>query len=127
MLTDFVRGYLDCALWLETDDSDNALRDNYSFSDFSQESLAKAAADCDAFELANASDLAAFYEVHPMSPDGDTGKAFAGHNFWLTRNEHGTGFWDRGAGEAGDRLSKASRQAGECYVYVGDDGQLWIS
>ena len=36
------------------------------------------------------------------------------------------GFWDRGAGEAGDRLSKASRAAGERYVYVSDAGELGI-
>lgn len=28
-----------------------------------------------------------------------------GHDFILTRNGHGTGFWDRGLGEIGDQLT----------------------
>lgn len=31
----------------------------------------------------------------------------AGHDFWLTRNGHGAGFWDRGLGDAGDTLTRA--------------------
>lgn len=30
-----------------------------------------------------------------------------GHNFVLSKNHHGTGFWDRGLGELGDKLHKA--------------------
>lgn len=38
----------------------------------------------------------------------------AGHDLALTREGHGTGFWDRGAGEAGDDLTKiAESQSGE--------------
>lgn len=127
---DFLRGYLGCALWTGTDESDEAggdpLDQNYSIEDFAPETVAKAAAECEAFQKENAADLEAFYEVWPISPDGDAKEAFAGHNFWLTRNGHGTGFWDRDAGEVGDRLTEASRKAGGRDVYVGDDGQLWI-
>jgi hypothetical protein len=31
-----------------------------------------------------------------------------GHDFILTANHHGAGFWDRGLGARGDRLTKAS-------------------
>jgi hypothetical protein len=128
---DFLRGYLECALWTGRDESDEAGGDpldrNYDVSDFAPETVTKAAAECEAFQAENADDLTSFYEVWPFSPDGDSKEAFAGHNFWLTRNGHGVGFWDRDAGEVGDRLTEASRKAGERYVYVGDDGQLWIS
>ena len=36
-----------------------------------------------------------------------------GHDFALTRNGHGTGFWDRGLGEIGDKLTDACRPYGE--------------
>jgi hypothetical protein len=44
-----------------------------------------------------------------------------GHDFWLTRNRHGTGFWDRGYEESiANKLTELSKKAGEYYVY-GDD------
>lgn len=36
----------------------------------------------------------------------------AGHDLWLTRSGHGTGFWDRGLGELGDRLTEAAKSYG---------------
>jgi hypothetical protein len=50
-----------------------------------------------------------------------------GHDFWLTRNRHGAGFWDRGLGELGERLTKAAQSFGESDLYLGDDGQLYLS
>lgn len=35
-----------------------------------------------------------------------------GHDFWLTRNRHGAGFWDRGKPE-GDRLTELANAYGE--------------
>jgi hypothetical protein len=49
-----------------------------------------------------------------------------GHDLWLTRNGHGTGFWDRGLGEVGDKLSDIAREMGSKYAYVGDDGLIYI-
>jgi hypothetical protein len=51
----------------------------------------------------------------------------AGHDFWLTRNGHGAGFWDRGLGDIGDRLSVAARAFGEVNLYVGDDKKLYLA
>jgi hypothetical protein len=48
-----------------------------------------------------------------------------GHDFFLTRNGHGAGFWDRGMGELGDRLTEISQEIGETYPYVGDDGKIY--
>ena len=42
----------------------------------------------------------------------------AGHDFWLTRNGHGAGFWDRGIEEAGERLTEAARSYPEADVYI---------
>ncbi len=36
-----------------------------------------------------------------------------GHDFYLTRNHHGAGFWDRGLGERGESLTKLAHTFGE--------------
>ena len=47
-----------------------------------------------------------------------------GHDFWLTRNHHGAGFWDRGLEALGERLTAAAQTFGDGDVYLGDDG--WV-
>lgn len=42
------------------------------------------------------------------------------HDYWLTRNGHGAGFWDRGLGETGERMSSLARTDGEYYLYSND-------
>ena len=44
-----------------------------------------------------------------------------GHDFALTRNRHGTGFWDRGLGDVGDRLTDAAHAYGESTASFTDD------
>ena len=46
----------------------------------------------------------------------------AGHDFWLTRNRHGAGFWD-GDWKDGDKLTEMSHDEGEIYLYV-EDGKV---
>lgn len=48
-----------------------------------------------------------------------------GHDFALTRQGHGAGYWDRGAGEAGEALTDAAKAfpGDGLHVYVdSDDG-----
>lgn len=47
------------------------------------------------------------------------------HDFWLTRNHHGAGFWDRGLGSVGDKLTKCAHSFGSVDLYVGDDGLIY--
>ena len=42
----------------------------------------------------------------------------AGHDFALTRNGHGAGFWDRGLGTVGDMLSDEAKAYGSHSVYI---------
>lgn len=54
-----------------------------------------------------------------------------GHDFWLTRNRHGAGFWDRkhrGVTEdmALDRLTDASHVYGEVTLVLGDSGKVGV-
>lgn len=48
-----------------------------------------------------------------------------GHDFWLTRNHHGAGFWDRGLGEVGEKLTEMAHAYGEADLYEGDDGLIY--
>ena len=127
----FTRGYLTCALWASTDENGNPLDDKYDIRDFDQSAIDKACADCKDFQEANAADMALYVERRDMqdrlSGTGDTWDDYAGHDFWLTRNGHGVGFWDRGLGELGDRLTKAAKTYGDADLYVGDDGKLHFS
>jgi hypothetical protein len=49
-----------------------------------------------------------------------------GHDLWLTRNGHGAGFWDRGLGDVGDKLTAIAKRMGSKSLYVGDDGKIYI-
>ena len=44
-----------------------------------------------------------------------------GHDLALTRNHHGTGFWDRGLGVAGDVLTEWAQSLGELHLFHGHD------
>jgi len=49
------------------------------------------------------------------------------HDFWLTRNGHGSGFWDSECwGEFGEFLTKKSKDQKESYAYIGDDGLVYF-
>lgn len=48
----------------------------------------------------------------------------AGHDFALTRNGHGAGFWDRGLGLVGDALTSIAKPYGERNLYVSTDGEV---
>ena len=113
----FLDAYLECALWSSTerDDDGTPLADNYGVSDIAPESLASATEQCNAF-VESAGELLA-----------DIDDSQAGHDFWLTRNHHGAGFWDRDLGEVGDKLTKLAHGYGSCDPYVGDDKLVYFS
>jgi hypothetical protein len=113
--------YAETALWSSMDDEGRPLEDNYGLEDIAPESLAAMRADCATF----IGDLLGACEEHryPMIPAGN-----AGHDFWLTRNRHGAGFWDGDYPEAlGKLLTDVSHAYGEQDIYVGDDGKLYVS
>lgn len=70
-------------------------------------------------------DIAAFCETCALDL-AEMDPVQIGHDFWLTRNGHGAGFWDRGLGERGRRLTDACRPYGKVDLYLGDDGFLHI-
>jgi len=107
--------YVETALWSSTDDDGEPLDANYGVDDIADKALASMRKDVKAFAKANAGDI-----------DGEWEQA--GHDFWLTRNGHGAGFWDGDWPEpASSRLTAASKAYGESDPYVGDDGNLYVS
>lgn len=87
--------------------------DHFGIEDFTVEALRKACADCDAFRDTHSGDL----------EDEDDGHA--AHDFWLTRNGHGCGFWDGDYEELkGERLTEGSKEFNEIYIWVDEEGAL---
>jgi hypothetical protein len=115
-LDEFTDAYIEAALWSSTDESTESggcpMDDNYGPEDIAQETLEKMVADCKAFQGANWDDI----KSDPKQ---------AGHDFWLTRNGHGAGFWDGDWPDAvGKRLTQDSKAYGSFNLYVGDDNLI---
>lgn len=89
--------------------------DSFGFSDLAPCALASIIADCEAFQRDNGATLA---EAYTRGYDAEQ----AGRDYWLTRNGHGVGFWDREAlepeGEEYERLTAAM-------VDARDDSKAW--
>lgn len=107
--------YMDCAAWLLDEDISGDAQ-------WSDEAYVKAEEDCKAF-----------LDKVGRIPEEACLQAFGleaslGHDFWLTRNGHGCGFWetDRWTKKYGALLDAKSKEIGEAYVYEGDDGLLYF-
>lgn len=126
-LGQFIHGYLVAALWSSTDDTGAPLDDAYSVDEIHPDTVAKMKEACEDFFDANADDLTEYTVRRDAEARsrGYTAWDCAGHDFWLTRNGHGVGFWDRGLGELGDRLSEAAKAYRGIDLYVGDDGKVY--
>lgn len=132
-LDEFTQQYIETALWSSMDESnDNGgepMDANYGIDDIAEDTLAEMVAECADFQASFGAYIA-----------DDLGRA--GHDFWLTRNGHGAGFWD-GDWEVpffgtpipeifgtpryrtvGDYLTAMSKPYGEYNLYVGDDGMI---
>ena len=79
--------------------------------------------DCRAFQEGAARSLELAYDYAPVEYDAHG----AGRDFWYSRNGHGVGFWDRGLGRVGHILADDARGYGECSLYRGDDGELYLA
>jgi hypothetical protein len=109
---DVMRGYVAALLWTEGLD-----RDGYAAGDLTVDSL-------NGIREQIESTLATVEEEHPETFDRMDAEQF-GHDFWLTRNGEGAGFWDRDLGELGDWLTALVKPYGESYVYV-ERGEVYV-
>lgn len=111
------RHYVVSALWSELDDEGEPLDARFDADDIDEAASAKMRADVKAF-------IEGCESERPEIFDGMDSEQI-GHDFWLTRNGHGAGFWDRGLGERGDWLTQQCKIFGGMSLVVGDDGKLY--
>ena len=107
------RQYIETALWSSTTDDGDPLDNDAGVDDLTARCQRAMLRDLDGF-LADARELLdrADYTGNDVQ---------AAHDFWLTRNGHGAGFWDRGLGKLGDELTKKAKAYGsfDLYLYRG--------
>lgn len=116
----FLASYIETALWSSTDDDGKPL-DSAEYSDIklADETLSRFTADCAKFEDAAIAILNA--------ADYCSGDFPIAHDFWLTRNGHGAGFWEGDYPEPiASQLTTLAKGFGECNLYIGDDGKLYV-
>ena len=124
-LPPFTQGYIECALWADANaeclsvEGDGEGEEDATLDDLSPELLSTMARDCAVFEEDNQEDIAAVADTFGLRD-----REHLGHDFWLSRNGHGTGFWDRGLGDIGERLHTAAQRVGSQDLYRGDDGLI---
>lgn len=107
--------YMQCAKWSSVDEEGESL-EPFQFSDEAEKKMRK---DLDSFiEYCEANVSETFLAYQKLQEP----EQFA-HDFWLTRNGHGAGFWDRGLGEIGNILTKATETFGECDLYLNNETQ----
>lgn len=105
-----VTSYAETALWSSTDigedgDMGEPLDEDYSVDDIDNDTFAAMIGDCESFRDCHAALLT---DVEPST---------AGHNFWLSRNGHGAGFFGSDAEHAGE-LQKATKPYGSVDLYA---------
>lgn len=111
-LDTFTRAYIEAALWSSYDHYDEPLEASYDRDDIAAKTLATMVWDCAKFQKDNAKWIG-------------SRSTRAGHDFWLTRNGLGVGFWDGHWTEpSASRLTDASERFGSFDLYVGDDGKI---
>jgi hypothetical protein len=115
-----VAAYVKTALWATTaHDEDGDVDENldtlgYTIDDLTPAALADVEADVEGFVVS------CWADVRDLDPEQ------VGHDLLLTRDGHGAGFWDRGLGERGDRLTAMAKPYGDSNFHVGDDGKIHV-
>lgn len=136
-LDEFTRAYITAAFWTsdgsyfdeetqQHESTNTPLEELYTVEDIHPDCLKKVQEDCAKFQSENQEDLALAYSLY-RTRDGYTGAALAGHDFWLTRNGHGVGFWARTEleeGGVGERLTEVCKKYKE--VNASDDVEIGV-
>jgi hypothetical protein len=108
----FVNSYLTTAAWVTCDSDENQ--------EFTREAKEKAKKDCELFIKKVIEKFGEEKGTELLTIPGNDSTYLAPHDFFLTRNGHGAGFWDReeiyGITEAGE-LTIISAEMKESYVY----------
>ena len=111
-------------LWVSTAENGDPLDKDYSVEDFPEEQRATMRMLIDDFMTENLEVLVNSGHVAGWGNSMQKVEQI-GHDYVLTTGGHGAGFWDRGLGELGDKLTEACHaDRHEWCVYVTEDGAL---
>ena len=128
-----LRGYVHAATWADLvveregePDNPDMGSEAYEFGpdDVVDADLSKLREYIEDFAEANWALIEAYCE-HPATYNSDGGDIpeCVGHDLYLTSAGPGAGFWDRGLGELGDKLTEASKHYGVNMVWLDVDGE----
>lgn len=125
-LDEFTQAYIEAMYFTDGQGIDEDGFDGNTM--LSPEAFEQIKADCEFFQGRARHLLEDAYET------GQYDAARAGHDFWLTRNGHGSGFWDRKEldrlstinATLGDRLTKVAKEFRSLSLVKGDDGLLYL-
>lgn len=112
MIIEFTRAYMRAIYFCDTGDTGQPERD----AKLSEHAKEKIESDCRDF----------LKQIGPAGIITEENVQQAGHDFWLTRNGHGTGFWDTPppfwTKEQGEILTALSQEYGEIYIAQNANG-----
>ncbi|QAU07332.1 hypothetical protein SEA_NOSILAM_91 [Gordonia phage NosilaM] len=123
-LESVARGYVDALCWTQPDyygdgddngdGEDRTLRDlGYGYGDLHPGTRDRITAELSAVVAAHPLAVRMYGAARTFNAgDGDVWEHF-GHDYLLTRDGHGAGFWDRGLGDLGEYLSTIAGNAGD--------------
>jgi hypothetical protein len=113
----FMSSYIECIFFTEYDTINHK-----STTDLADESLERIFKDCQSFlHQANA-------RIQADRPSTNCSKASqGGHDFWLTRNHHGAGFWDGDWPRYGDELTAIAQSFPQLNAHIGNDGLIYLA
>ena len=124
-IEEFFKGYLSALVWSENtgdmyegEHARYSITDEHDESDMTLDAISESFEDCNDFVSHNI----AMLEARELATDW----ASMGHDFALTRNGHGAGFWDRGL-RFDNELSDECEPYGSAHLMMGDDGLLFIT
>lgn len=118
-INEVLKHYIIAALWSSIDNDDEPFDKNYSETDLAPETRSKMMDDVEKFVTQG------HVELRTWNGGETTIEQQAGHDFWLTRCGHGSGFWEPEWATPGKRLDKLAKSFGESHLYLGDDGKIY--
>jgi hypothetical protein len=115
-----LESYIETALW--------SSNDTYNGQDVSLDNCEFALSDNAANKMNE--DITKFFELISENEELDSHDEVlngnVAHDFWLTRNRHGAGFWDGDYLETGDTLTQLACSFGECNLYISDNNTIEV-
>jgi hypothetical protein len=113
-LDDFLRGYAEAMLWANAVDAETG--EQVEDMEYAYITPGEWWTDVPGLDLDDARDF--YFSQCATMGSVNANYAQHGHDFALTRNHHGSGFWDRGYGPMGDTLTEAAHAYGDDYIFI---------